>query len=123
MPHPKQLAETVDAYLAALAAGDVDAILALYADDATVEDPVGSEPIRGREGLRAFYERATAHEMRPERTGKVRVAGSEVAFAFTLRMPGVGLTLDVIETMAFDDAGRITAMRAFWGSGNVTRAA
>lgn len=33
----------VHAYVAALNAGDLEAIVALYADDASVEDPVGSE--------------------------------------------------------------------------------
>lgn len=121
MPHPKKVVAAIDAYLAAVAAGDLDGILALYAADATLEDPVGSDPVRGPVDIRAFYERALAVRMTAERVGSVRVAGSEAAFAFTLRMPDLGMTIDVIETMAFDDDARITSMRAFWGPGNITR--
>ena len=39
--------------------GDFDAVALLYAENATVEDPVGSEPHRGRDAIREFY-RASA---------------------------------------------------------------
>lgn len=120
MPHPKQMVATIDAYLTALTTRDLDAILAIYAEDATVEDPVGATPLQGQAALRAFYERALAMTLRPERTGSVKVAGREAAFAFTLRMPDQGRQLDIIEVMRFDDAGKVTSMRAFWGGGNVS---
>ncbi len=42
-------------YLTALADKDLEGILALYADDAVVEDPVGSEPHVGMAAIREFY--------------------------------------------------------------------
>ncbi len=47
----------VEAYVRHLNAQDVEAVVALYADDASVEDPVGSEPIRGRAAIRRFRRR------------------------------------------------------------------
>jgi ketosteroid isomerase-like protein len=49
MPDPAAMTAAVHAYVAALNAGDLDAIVALYADDASVEDPVGSTspPLQG----------------------------------------------------------------------------
>lgn len=44
----EHMTAVVQRYVAALNAGDLDGIVALFADDATVEDPVGSEPRRGR---------------------------------------------------------------------------
>ena len=38
--------------------GDVEGIVELYSDDATIEDPIGSELRRGRDAIRAFYESA-----------------------------------------------------------------
>lgn len=43
-----------------LNAGDVDGLLALYAADATIEDPVGTGTVTGREALRAHFEIAAA---------------------------------------------------------------
>ena len=45
MPDPAAMTAAVHAYVAALNAGDLDGIVALYADDASVEDPVGSKPL------------------------------------------------------------------------------
>ena len=43
----EHMTEVVQRYVAALNEGDLEGIVALYAADATVEDPVGSEPQRG----------------------------------------------------------------------------
>ncbi len=111
----------IDAYLAAVSAGDLTAILAVYAPDATVEDPVGTEVHRGLDALRTFYARAVAVPMSAERVGSVRVAGDEAAFVFALRMPSLGREMDIIEVMTFDALDRVVAMRAFWGRENVRR--
>ena len=121
MPHPPDAVATIDAYLSALARRDLDAILALYAEDATVEDPVGSEPIQGHAALRAFYARALAMTLQPERQGTVKVSGPEAAFHFTLTMPELARRIDIIEVMRFDDAGKVASMRAFWSRANVER--
>ena len=44
MRTPETMEAAVHAYVRALNASDLDAIVALYAEDATVEDPVGTEP-------------------------------------------------------------------------------
>ena len=74
MPDPAAMTAAVHAYVAALNAGDLDAIVALYADDASVEDPVGSTPLVGTEAIRAFYARSTAIALQVTLDGEVRVA-------------------------------------------------
>lgn len=76
MPDPAAMTAAVHAYVAALNAGDLDAIVALYADDASVEDPVGSTPLVGTEAIRAFYARSTAMPLQVTLDGEVRVAGN-----------------------------------------------
>jgi hypothetical protein len=50
-------ADVVGAYQRALAAGDVDAIVALFEADGYAREPAGGQSIhRGPDGLRAFYE-------------------------------------------------------------------
>ena len=95
--------------------GDVDGIVDLYAEDATIEDPIGSELHRGREAIRAFYASA-AGTVRMKLTGPVRVAGHEAAAPFVVLIgpEGQQQALDIISVMSFDESGRITSMRAFW---------
>lgn len=110
----------VQAYVQALDAGDLEAIVALYADDATVEDPVGSAPVVGREAIRAFYARSLATPLQVRLEGPVRVAGRECAFAFavTLTYDGRRMTIRPIDTFRFDEQGRIVSMRAYFGPEN-----
>lgn len=46
--------------MAAFNAADAGRVVALFADDATVEDPVGSPVVAGREAILAFYRHATS---------------------------------------------------------------
>ena len=46
---PEKIREVIEQYVARVAGGTTDEIVALYADDATVEDPVGTEVRTTRE--------------------------------------------------------------------------
>ena len=50
----EQKIATVKRYIDALSNDDFDAIKDIYADNATIEDPVGSEPNEGIEAILAF---------------------------------------------------------------------
>ncbi|MGI9432325.1 MAG: nuclear transport factor 2 family protein [Myxococcota bacterium] len=104
-----------DRYPALMTKGDVDAIVALYADDATIEDPIGSELRSGRAAIREFYE-ASAGTVTIRLTGPVRVAGCEAATPMVVLMgpEGQQQALEVISVMKFTDDGLIQSMRAFW---------
>lgn len=121
MPDPAAMTAAVHAYVAALNAGDLDGIVALYADDASVEDPVGSTPLVGTEAIRAFYARSTAMPLQVTLDGEVRVAGNECAFPFSVSFVHEGrrTTIRPIDTFRFDEAVRIVQMRAFFGPGNI----
>ena len=96
---------------------DVDAIVDLYAEDATIEDPVGSDLHVGREAIRAFYA-ASIGAVTMKRTGPVRISRNEAATPMVVLL-GSGeqrKALDIISAMAFDDAGKITSMRAWWSA-------
>ena len=47
MPSNDQIQAAVDRYLAAVANGTAGDIAACYAEDASLEDPAGTEPRRG----------------------------------------------------------------------------
>src|SRR5438309_3570497 len=47
---------TIERYQSTFSAGDREAWLALFADDASLEDPVGSPPRQGRDDIAAFWD-------------------------------------------------------------------
>lgn len=120
MPTPEMMQAAVHEYLRALNAADLEAVVALYADDAVVEDPVGSEPKLGLAAIRAFYAGSVALKLEVALEGEIRVAASEAAFAFSvsLVMQGKRTTIRPIDVFRFNECGRIVSMRAFFGAAN-----
>jgi steroid delta-isomerase len=109
---------TVDRYTSCFSARDKDAFLANFADDAWIEDPVGTDRRDGKASIGEFWDQTQgmADAVALVRTGPVRVAGGEAAFPMQAR-PTIGGTtfcIDIIDVMTFADDGRITTMRAFW---------
>jgi acyl-CoA synthetase (AMP-forming)/AMP-acid ligase II len=96
-------------------------LAALFADDATVEDPVGSPQRHGRKEIHAFYAQSVTTGAKLELLGEPRCAGDYVAFPFAVKLEWQGRrqVIEVIDTFRFNDAGRITEMRAFFGPANM----
>lgn len=117
----RRMVEAVEAYIAGFNNKDLDAIVALFAPDASVEDPVGTPPRRGREALREFFGQALASGARLDRDGAVRLAANCAAFPFhvTLDLNGQPTRIDVIDVFRFDEEGRIAQMQAYFGPENI----
>ena len=115
MPSADEIRNVMERYVQLMCDSDADAIMELYADDATVEDPVGGQVLQGREALHGFYAGASPN-LQVELTGPVRVAGKECAAPMLaeLTMNEQKLYIDVIDVMTFNEDGKITGMRAFW---------
>jgi steroid delta-isomerase len=118
---PEKIREVIEQYVARVAGGTTDQIMELYADGATVEDPVGTEVRATPEAIREFYSGLEALEQAGE-VLSARIAGSEAAFLFELRTKAGDqtYTLAPIDVMTFDDDGKITSMRAYWGDADMT---
>jgi ketosteroid isomerase-like protein len=106
----------------ALGARDLDASMALYHEDATLESPLvrhllGVEEgvIHGRENLRAFVAQVFANEP-PERQ-RFRVGflsdGRRLTWEYP-RASDAGAQMDIVEVMEIRD-GRIQHHRVYWG--------
>lgn len=110
------VAAGVRRYLETVATGTAADVTALFAADATVEDPVGSPVRQGHETIREFYASFEAMTKTTELL-TLRTCGGQAAFTFRIVVDlggGATSTLEPVETMAFDDDGLITTMRAFW---------
>jgi steroid delta-isomerase len=113
-PHP--IAELLRRYAACISAGDKPGIVALYAEDATAEIPVGGPVQRGIDAIRRFYfESELARSV--ELTGPICIAGLEAAApmrAVVARDGGL-VELDVIDVVEVDAAmQRLKRLRAFF---------
>jgi steroid delta-isomerase len=111
---------------AAVAAKDRSAWLALFADDAVVQDPIGPSPLdpggaghRGAAAIAAFYDTviATAERITFEIENSY-LCGDEVADVGVIRtvLPG-GRQVAVVRgvyTYRSNGDGKLAALRAFW---------
>jgi len=112
----------------ALGAKDLDAAMALYHPDATLESPLvcrllGTDEgvVRGRDALRAFVEKVFAHqpaERRRHRTGFL-TDGTHLTWEYPRQTPD-GDQLDIVEVMDIRD-GLIRHHRVYWGWFSVSR--
>ncbi len=59
-PSTDKMIAAVEGYIEHFNAQDHNAIAQLYAESATVEDPVGTPIKNGREEIRTFYEKAVS---------------------------------------------------------------
>lgn len=121
MPDAAKMEAAVHAYVAGFEAGDADAITALYAENATVEDPIGTPIHQGHEAIRAFYQMSVGTGAKLKLEGPIRVIQDYAAFPFSvnLKWDGGGKRIDVIDTFRFNEANEIIEMRAFWGDANM----
>ncbi|MFI5613324.1 nuclear transport factor 2 family protein [Amycolatopsis sp. NPDC051903] len=111
--------------MTAVAGGDKDGWLALFAPDAVVEDPVGPSMFdeqgkghHGHEGIGAFWDLTIANVERFEFVIRDSfAAGSECANVGTITtfLPG-GYRVDTDGVFVYrvGEGGLITSMRAFW---------
>jgi len=109
--------DTVKKYVKAFETQDMDIIRNIYAEDAVIEDPVGSDPYEGIEEICKFYQTAFYLETKLELNGQVRCARNICAFPFTATTSGVKVSpIDVFE---FNDQGKVIRMKAYWGKENI----
>lgn len=116
--------QAMQAYIDRYNADDLEGVVGLYADDATVEDPVGTPTKAGKAAIRDFYAYAMKTGARLSLAAPIRGShGDSAAMAFDviLTMPEGRMIIRVIDVMSFDAAGKFRSMRAFWGPGDMEK--
>jgi steroid delta-isomerase len=122
MVSAEHIANAVNRYLELVATGTADEIAELYAEDATVEDPVGGGEVHiGRHAIHGFYKNIE-NIPRATELHSMRVAGHEAAFMFTITVGGEGgkMRIQPIDVMVFNAEGKIASMKAYWSPADVT---
>src|SRR5580693_924243 len=102
------MVRTIARYVEAFDRDDPGMAAALYAENATVEDPVGAALIRGREAIGEFYRFAMQAGARLKLEGTVRATGDYVACPFVVVFNDAAQKrIEVIDTFRFNEAGQI----------------
>lgn len=114
--------QIVETYMQSISAGDYVAVTNLYADDAKLEDPVGSEVVMGQQAIEAFYKQAVSTKFICKLTGPVRYASQEIVFPFECLVESNGskMKIAIIDHFVLNDDGLITSMRAFWSQDTIS---
>jgi steroid Delta-isomerase len=114
---------SVEAYISSYNRADLDGICAIFAEDAVVEDPVGSPPRTGLAELREFFAIGIAARARLSLDGPVRCTADHAAFPFHVDLDwgGRAMRIDVIDVFQFNAGGKVGKMQAFCGEINTTR--
>ncbi|UVJ44633.1 nuclear transport factor 2 family protein [Pseudomonas sp. LS1212] len=124
MLSPQEVQATMARYVELVDAGDIDAIVALYAEDAVVEDPVGKPAMQGIAEIARFYrEGLGVSNASAVLTGAVRATHNgcgAMPFRVDLVWGGQACSIHVIDVMEFDAAGKIRSMKAYWSEVNLT---
>lgn len=115
------ITKVVNRYLELVARGSADDISALYAEDATIEDPVGSDVRRGPAAVHEFYAAIENLDKETELVS-LKVAANQAAFLWRLRLTTGDSRSQVepISVMTFNDDAKITTMRAYWSPADTT---
>jgi steroid delta-isomerase len=106
----------VHKYVEAFDTGNMDIIRELYAEDAVVEDPVGTDPYNGIEAIQGFYEPSLGSGVKLELSGTPRCAGNAVAFPF--RAVIGEMKIEIVDVFEFNEVGKVISMKAYWGPEN-----
>ncbi len=117
MPSADQMKQTVSRYLELVDHGTAEELAELYAANATLEDPVGSDPKLGRDAICEFYKVIEQVE-RSAKLVSLHAAGDTAVFEFRIVTVFGDTTVELTpaDIMTFDDDGKIASMRAVWSA-------
>lgn len=123
-------------------AGDLDAVIEMYAPDAVLEDPVGLPPLTGHDAMRAHYALLLSARLREEAAEPVAgqdathallqitsvmdylPLGPEYAARGWLKAPGSPGTARLERTamlvVRMDKSGLVQHLKSYWGMSDLT---
>jgi ketosteroid isomerase-like protein len=126
-PHPARAMSVRS--VTAVETGDREAWLALFAEDAIVEDPIGESSFdpegkghRGIDAIAAFYDNVISKAPVHFLVRESHAAGNECANVYTITTDlggGSRAVIDGVFTYLLDDDGKLAAMRGFWEADNM----
>lgn len=117
----QHMTAALQTYVDSISNSDLEAIINLFAEDAVVEDPVGTDPHIGHAALREFYQMACDSVSKMVLEGNVRVTKKWAAAGMLAYPKGAedSLVIETLDVMEFNEEGKIIRMTAYWGDSNM----
>lgn len=122
MPSEETMRGAMQAYIDHFNQADLSGIVGLYAENATVDDPVGGPTQTGRQEIEAFYAESLKTGAKLRLSAPIRASHADsaaMAFEVDLELEEGRFRIHVIDVMTFNEAGEFTSMRAYWGPGDM----
>lgn len=117
-PSQERMRGALQAYVDRINAGDRDGVIALFARDAVIEDPLGSPSKTGAD-IVAWFSDTIAFNTHIRPVAPIRGSHANSAalvFEVTFQPPeGPRLLIRSLDVCTFDAAGLITSLKAYWG--------
>jgi steroid delta-isomerase len=123
---PEVVRTLLETYVRAWTQHDKALLISLFASDCEWNDPVGTPPFRGHEGVGRFWDfahRDSTVQMTPKLDRIVACANEGIlAFTMQVRIPAKnqGLDLYVIERFVLNEQGKIRSAQAYWDLGSAS---
>ncbi|QGP81288.1 steroid delta-isomerase [Sphingobium sp. CAP-1] len=108
----------LEAYVDRINRGDKDGVIALFAPDAIIEDPVGT-PVKTGDAIASWFADTIAFGTHIQPVAPIRSSHANAAaliFDVRFRPPGgPSMLIRSLDVCTFDPEGRITSLKAYWG--------
>lgn len=117
MPDRKQMTAAIEEYCRAETEKDKDAWLALFADTVKHEDPVGRRTNEGIAKVSEFWDSFQPYDVELWLTAPVIICGNEAIAQMKCKTGPADNRNEsgtIIDNFVFDEAGKITRVRAFY---------
>ena len=118
--NPESLRTWLDSYGSAWEERDPEAVIRLFAEDATYQETPFSQPMRGREAIRQYWSKAVVAYQEQVRFAFEVLAITEVTaiahwWASFVRISSkTRVSLDGVFLLTFDAAGLCRELREWW---------
>ena len=126
VPDQATMKAALQAYVDRTNAGDAAGLVALFAPDAVIEDPVGS-PIKSGADIPQWFADTVAFDARIFPVAPIRGShANEAALVFYVEFTPPGgerLRIHSLDVCTFNAEGLITSLRAYWGPDDMEPAA
>jgi len=124
-PSQAAMKAAMHVYVDRMNAGDAAGLTALFAPDARIEDPVGTEPKFG-DAIATWFADAAAFDTRIDLVDPVRGSHADrAAMAFVVEFTPPGsprMRIHSLDVCTFDALGRITKLEGYWGPDDIAAA-
>jgi steroid delta-isomerase len=120
MPSETVMKATLKAYLERYNASDLDGLMALFSEDASFEDPVGTPAMRGHAQIRSFFANALKTPATLSLVAPIRGSYANAA-AMAFEAIAGQVTVRAIEVATFNEDGRIIDLKAYIGPDDIIR--